>query len=371
MKPFVCRCGNTLYFGNTLCLQCKREVGYDNVKDSMVYVGPKSPHVRCANGIQYQACNWAVPAADAGKICRACALSRVIPDLSVEGSLALWQLMEQAKRHVIYSLMRLGLPFCSRIEDPLHGLAFEFLRPASGCVVTTGHEKGVIAINLNEADDAFREANRARLHEPYRTLHGHFRHELGHYYWYLWFEVGHARPNMVEAFRSVFGDERQDYEAAMKRHYESPASGWEDHFISAYSTMHPWEDWAETWAHYLHIRDGLETAAAFGLEQGVRGKRIDPFLPEAARLPAPFHKLRSEAFLSLLHRWVRLSPALNALSESLGHKNLYPFVLSRSTVRKLHFIHACVERPSMVDSRRKGWWKRLFSDRSSRKLRST
>ena len=148
---------------------------------------------------------------------------------------------------------------------------------------------------------------------------------------------------MLDAFRKIFGDERQDYGAAMKSHYqrEAPAN-WKNDYISAYSTMHPWEDWDETWAHYLHIRDGLETAAAFGLEQGVKGGRIDPLPAAAARLPAPLHKMPSDMFLTLHDRWVRLSPALNALSESLGHRDLYPSVLSTAVVKKLHFIHACI-----------------------------
>jgi hypothetical protein len=40
---------------------------------------------------------------------------------------------------------------------------------------------------------------------------------------------------------------------------KSPAN-WQKSFISKYATSHPWEDWAETWAHYLHIMDMLETA---------------------------------------------------------------------------------------------------------------
>ena len=360
MKPYACQCGNTLYFANTLCLECKREVGYDSVKDRMVYVGSRSNYARCRNGLEHQACNWAIPVGKAGELCSACRLTQVIPNLGQEESLALWRLMEQAKRHVVYSLMRLRLPVADRVQDSENGLGFKFLRPAAGAPVTTGHEKGVISINLNEADDAFREANRARLHEPYRTLHGHFRHELGHYYWYLWFEVGPQKPGMIQAFREVFGDERADYAAAMKRHYETDTPAhWQNDFISAYSTMHPWEDWAESWAHYLHIRDGLETAEAFGLETGVRGKRIDTFPPEAARLPRPLHRVRTKDFLTLIHRWVRLSPALNALSESLGHRNLYPFVLSTPVVRKLHFIHACVESASQGNGGWRRWWKGL------------
>ena len=88
---------------------------------------------------------------------------------------------------------------------------------------------------------------------------GHLRHEIGHYY----------QPLLVtdwERCRELFGDDREDYGAAMERHYASgPPADWPERFVSAYATMHPWEDWAETFAHYLHIRDVLQTAVAYGV----------------------------------------------------------------------------------------------------------
>src|SRR6202011_5238904 len=39
---------------------------------------------------------------------------------------------------------------------------------------------------------------------------------------------------------------------------------WRPH-VTPYASAHPWEDFAETWAHYFHMVDTLETATAFGL----------------------------------------------------------------------------------------------------------
>jgi hypothetical protein len=343
MKPYLCTCGNTLYFDNTRCLACQAEVGYDPFLDAMVPVGFGTAHTRCFNGSTHGICNWVVPATQRGTLCLSCNLTKVIPLLSVPDALPLWSVMEENKRHLIYSLKQFGLPIIDKATDPAAGLAFQFKVALPDQPVITEHDKGLIVINLEEADDVVRERNRKNLHEPYRTMLGHFRHEVGHYYWYLWFELGNGFPRELDACRQVFGDDRADYDAAMKIHYQNGAPlGWENSFISSYSSMHPWEDWAETWAQYLHICDGLETARQFGLETGVKGKQIDLFTPAAAKLPAPFDTINTTAFLDLIHRWVRLSPALNAFSQSLGHQNLYPFVLSVPVVQKLHFIHHCI-----------------------------
>jgi len=65
------------------------------------------------------------------------------------------------------------------------------LRSVSKCVadvdgctpVLTSHCNGLITLNIAEADDAERERRRVKFHEPYRTLLGHLRHEVAHYYW--------------------------------------------------------------------------------------------------------------------------------------------------------------------------------------------
>ena len=128
--------------------------------------------------------------------------------------------------------------------------------------MVTGHDNGAVTIALSEADPAESEKRRAELDEPYRTPLGHFRHEIGHHYWDVLVRDG----GMLEACRARFGDDREDYAEALQRHYrEGPPANWQERFVSAYATSHPWEDFAEAWAHYFHIVDTLDTANAFGL----------------------------------------------------------------------------------------------------------
>ncbi len=103
---------------------------------------------------------------------------------------------------------------------------------------------------------------RVQMHEPYRTLLGHFRHEVGHYYW----DRLIAETRWQEGYRNLFGDERASYADALDHHYKNGApDNWQESSVSAYATMHPWEDWAETWAHYLHMMDAVDTALGFGM----------------------------------------------------------------------------------------------------------
>ena len=144
----------------------------------------------------------------------------------------------------------------------------------------TGHLNGVVTINVSEADDAERERRRAGLAEPYRTLLGHMRHEVGHYYWKR-LVTGDA--DRLARFRELFGDDRDDYAAALTRHYQSgPPQDWQDRFVSAYASAHAWEDWAETWAHYLHMTDTIEIAATCGVS--LRPRRPDE--PSLVRVPS-------------------------------------------------------------------------------------
>ena len=224
---------------------------------------------------------------------------------------------EAAKRWLLFELGELGLPVESWRERD-GGLAFDLLS-SERAPVTTGHADGVITLDVAESDDARREARREALGEPYRTVLGHFRHEIGHYYWPQLVPDGPAR----EACRALFGDEREDYGAALERHYEQGApADWRERFVTAYATMHPWEDWAETFAHYLHIWDTLQTAAAYGVS--VRGEAMAP---------------QGDGFRALLEDWLPLTVALNALSRSMGRDDLYPFVLPAPVVDKLAFVH--------------------------------
>jgi len=288
-------------------------------------------------------------------LCRACRLNRTIPDQAIEEHRHWWAEIERAKRRLVSSLIALRLPVASRVsEDPARGLAFDLLRaPSGGPPVTTGHADGIITLDVEEADDSRRERRKAALHEPYRTLLGHLRHEVGHYYWQ---RLVDGTP-WLQPFRALFGDERADYAAALQRHYEQgPPAEWPLSHVSAYASAHPWEDWAETWAHYLHMLDTLDTAVSFGLDAAQVELGYEPFTRSAlASAPiapaaqataqarpsdAPGHD--DEEFLAFVNAWMKLTGVLNELSRSMGLPDFYPFVLSVAAVRKLHLVHRVV-----------------------------
>lgn len=349
-RNFRCRCAQPIFFGNTRCLNCGAELGFVPAALALVPLRPagnrrwvpdgqQSEFVRCANFATAALCNWLVPAGDGDAFCVACRLNRTIPDLSDAVNAAHWGALEAAKRRLVAQLLGLGLPVRSKAsEDPERGLAFDFLRQVDDDEpVITGHADGVITINVDEADDAIREQNRLAMHEPYRTLLGHLRHEVGHYYWDRLI-LGSDR---LAPYRALFGDERADYAAALRRHYENGAPpDWSERYISAYATSHPWEDWAETWAHYLHLCDGVATALDFGLDAATLETEAVPYT--RADLHAPEHP-HADEFLRLLNGWIELTTVLNELARSLGQPDFYPFVLSRAAVAKLHFVHLVVK----------------------------
>jgi hypothetical protein len=263
-------------------------------------------------------------------------LTRIIPNLSRPADREGWVRLEASKRRLIYSLLSLDLPLASRSEDPVGGLSFEFLADPDpgtpGAVpILTGHNEGVITINVAEADPAERERRRLLMHEPYRTILGHFRHEIGHYYWDRL--VKDAKP--LDGFRRLFGDERDDYDQAIRRHHEQGApANWSDTFVSAYASSHPWEDWAETWAHYMHMVDTLETAIECGLS--LRPKRKgEPAMKPDITLDGP----RPTSFDQIIERWFPLTYVLNNLNRGMGLLDAYPFVLPAPAIDKLRFIH--------------------------------
>jgi hypothetical protein len=349
MKLFKCQsCAQVLYFENTRCESCQHLLGYLPRRDQVVALDPlagdawapllaDTPPVRfCANAEHY-ACNWLVADDDPSPFCLACRHNNTIPDLSVPANVPRWRALEAAKRRLFYSLLKLKLPLATRAEDPEHGLAFDFLADApvaSGPKVLTGHDNGLITIALIEADDAEREQRRASMGEPYRTLLGHFRHEVGHHYWDVLVRDG----GLLEPCRALFGDDGADYDAALQRHYaEGAPPDWSDSFVSAYATAHPWEDFAETWAHYLHIVDTLEMGAAFGL-------RVSPVVAHDAGLDVEldFNPYRSTEWAPVIESWLPLTFAVNSLNRSMGQHDLYPFVLAPKVIEKLGFIHDLV-----------------------------
>ncbi|MBL8447425.1 MAG: putative zinc-binding peptidase [Zoogloeaceae bacterium] len=341
MKIYQCtNCGQGVYFDNTHCQSCGSALGYLPEKDAMMAFdvpqadglwparGEHGMWRPCDNYVRHQVCNWMLSPDEPGQLCASCRHTEVLPPLGEPGMIAAWARVEGAKRRMLHTLDRLALAHPTLADDPEGGLRFHFLtQKATTHKVLTGHDAGLITLSVEEAEDATREARRAALGEPYRTLLGHFRHEIGHFYWDRLIGPG----AWLASFRDLFGDEREDYAEALKRHYDNgPAEDWPTRFVSAYASSHPWEDWAETWAHYLHIADGLETAEAWGVS-----------LVSSPHNPADSTPERNEdAFVRRLRDdWLPLSRFLNSMNRSLGHPDAYPFVLADPVVEKLGFVH--------------------------------
>lgn len=355
-RSFKCQCGRPIFFRNSICLGCERILGYDPERallfplaaaDGDAVWQPSDPalgkarYLRCAHHASAAGCNWLLAADDpyAGSpaLCRCCRLTRTLPDLSIEPHAQWWHRIEQAKRRLVSALIALALPVQSKIEDPQRGLVFDLLRAApGGPPVVTGHADGVITLDIEEADDAWREQRRTALGEAYRTLLGHLRHESGHYYWQRLVEPG----PWLGPYRDLFGDEREDYAAALARHHQhGPPADWSSRFVSAYASCHPWEDWAETWAHYLHLRDTLDTARSFGLDGRHVELDYEPFAPELITWQSDGI---DDDFPQLVDSWMELTGVLNELSRSIGVADFYPFVLSAPALRKLHLVHRLI-----------------------------
>jgi hypothetical protein len=351
MRIFHCdHCQQLIFFENTRCLNCQHELAFlPDVADmgSLEAAGEdrwRSP-ARGAEGRVYRlcrnyrvenVCNWAVLDSDPEPLCRSCRLTRVVADLVPSGRREAWYHLEAAKRRLVYSLLGLGLPLACKTSDPKSGLAFEFLAdpPGGGPAVLTGHNQGVITLNVAEANAAEREKRRLQLGEPYRTLVGHFRHESGHYYWDRL--IKNSPRN--QGFRQLFGDEREDYGKALARHYQQVApADWEAQFVSQYASMHAWEDWAETWAHYLHITDTIETAIGCGMSLQPRRADEPALSPDLALrgcLPVSFD--------ATIERWFSVTYVLNNLNRGMGMHDAYPFVLLPPVIEKLRFVHETV-----------------------------
>jgi hypothetical protein len=345
MRIYKCaHCGQQVYFENTYCERCGHSLGFD--KDNMelctlvptqnnqyqVYQKTDKDYQYCANH-QHGVCNWLVPSNGNSIFCEACDLNNTIPDLLNVTNLELWRLLENAKHRLVYSLIKLRLPVPTKKVEPVSGLAFDFLADQDPVNrVLTGHDNGLITINIEEADDAVRELSRKNMGEPYRTLLGHFRHEVGHYYW----DVLIMNSHYLNEFRQLFGDESADYGTALQNYYQQGAPpNWLQNHISVYASSHPWEDWAESWAHYMHMMDTLETAYAFGLD--ITPVMANPTENVAATMDSDPYKL--DNFNDIVSRWLPFTYAMNSINRSMGHHDLYPFVMSQPVIDKLAFIH--------------------------------
>ncbi|WP_137294805.1 zinc-binding metallopeptidase family protein [Nocardioides dongxiaopingii] len=326
MKAFRCRvCDNALHLENTVCVSCGTALGFSRSERALVPVDATGQYVDatglvwhvCAN-LNLSGCAWLAPLQ--GGQCSSCDLTRTRPSDDDVVGLQHFPAAEQAKRHLLVELDTLGMKVVgkdpARGGDPENGLAFDLLSSVEENVVI-GHENGVITIDLAESDDAHREKVRAQLAEPYRTMLGHFRHEFGHYAeWQLV-----RGDELMTRCRELFGDESVDYQAELQRHYdEGPPPGWEESYISTYATMHPFEDFAETWAHFLHIADTVETAREYGL-----------LTIAAVGAFAQFRDVVTGV-------WVPLSIALNQINRSMGKDDVYPFVIAPPVLDKLDFV---------------------------------
>ncbi|GAC1370830.1 MAG: putative zinc-binding peptidase [Hymenobacter sp.] len=351
MNLFKCtHCGQLLFFENSRCERCDLPLGFESTQLQLQPLVPQgegtfqlygtapgpapNTYTYCQNHVE-ATCNWLVPAGSPTPFCTACVLNRTIPDLRNPAYRQRWQHLEAAKHRLVYSLLRMGLPVVSKAVDPERGLAFDFradTNPEGGERVLTAHDNGLITINIAEADDVERERRRKVFGEHYRTLLGHFRHEVGHYYW----DRLIADTPHLDEYRRLFGDERADYAAALQTHYvQGPPPDWADRFVSSYASMHPWEDWAETWAHYLHILDTLQTAHAFGL-------RVNPIEAEDEHhLRAAIRREPYEVvdFARIMAQWLPLTFAMNSLNRSMGQPDPYPFIIRPAVVDKMAFIH--------------------------------
>ncbi len=353
MKTYTCDCGQRLFFQNALCVNCHRELGFlpdlllmtslDPVEDGLWRPTAKEAegilYRKCKNYTDFAVCNWMIAPEDKGEsFCVSCRLNEIIPDLSVDQNRDLWASVESAKRRLVYTLIRLKLAVVSKKDEAENGIGFRFLSEpedsdGSAAKVLTGHDRGTITLNLAEADDATRERTRHAMHEPYRTVLGHFRHEIGHYYW----ERLVQGTSFLEPYRELFGNEEADYNEALRRYYEAGApANWNESYISAYSTAHPWEDWAETWSHFLHIQDTLEVANDFGL-----AKIQIPLTAEEENSSAP-PPSKPTTFDAAIAAWSELAVAMNGINRSMGHEDLYPFVLPPAVIAKLRFIHKVI-----------------------------
>jgi len=346
LRPFRCHCGNTIYFANTACIQCGRSLGFlpDELRlaaiepagndrwASLPSAGKDTPsqtYRRCTNGISHEACNWMIPDSEPEPFCMACRLNEVIPNLQQSGNRSLWIRVERRKRRLVYGLRRLKLPVIPKSADADGGLAFAFLEdqpdsqefqaPEDGGQVLTGHANGLITINIAEANDVERERRRLQLNEQQRTLLGHFRHESGHYYWDRLVAAG----PLLGRIRECFGDERADYSSALQSYYnDGPPTNWQETHVSAYASAHPWEDWAECWAHWLQITDSLEMASAIGMaEDDVLTGDVD----------------------DKVQHWIDLALKINLIMRSMDQNDAYPFVLTPPIIDKLKLVDEVIQ----------------------------
>ncbi|MFA9391535.1 MAG: putative zinc-binding metallopeptidase [Prolixibacteraceae bacterium] len=340
MKIFHCGyCNHPLFFESYKCENCGHLSGYrdvdrkmltfDSFSSSLISDRENIEYKYCKNN-EYGVCNWLIVKNDSHEYCSACQLNRTIPNLSDKKNFTKWKNLELAKHRLIYQLQKIGLILQSKIDYD-DGLCFDFIAKQNNPKIMTGHADGVITILIREADSVFREQTRMLLLERYRTLIGHLRHEVGHYFWN---RLIYNNTELLFEFRSIFGDERVSYADALQSYYKNGAPmNWQELYISEYASSHPWEDWAETWAHYLHVMDMVETAHFFGLT-------VNPIdLPKGNTTKVTVDPYTIEDFETIVQTSVPVSFAVNSINRAMGIPDVYPFVITPAVIRKMTFIH--------------------------------
>ena len=326
MRAFGCEvCGAELFFENSVCVRCGSAVGYSREHGTLVAVTADRPI--CAN-LNRCGCNWIADPASVLGLCFSCRLTRTRPADADAVGLAQYWVAEAAKRRLIFGLDELELPIM--ISDGFAGLAFDLLSSTQGKIIT-GHLNGIITLDLAESNDSHREALRQSMDEPYRTVLGHFRHEIGHYYCQLLA----LTPDRRDEFRTLFGDETLSYEEALQRHYASRELASSGRASSSARTR-------------PCIRSRISrrcsatscTSPTRCRRRGSSGccrNRISA--TTSSRHAGTARKLRK----SLLERpmaevvgetWLPVSKGLNQINRSMGKPDLYPFVLRTAGDRK-------------------------------------
>jgi hypothetical protein len=339
MFPRCPACNSFAFIDQLECSNCGTEIGYRYTTLSYL---PVSPEGTVSDGETWRTCsnrpwgcNWLVADSEESGRCFSCRLSRRLPDRT---DTIAWEKLNDtgvAKRRLLVQLMQLGLPITPYFERE-GGLGFDLLSSFSGQRVSIGHANGIITIDLAETLDAYRESLRVRLGEPYRTMLGHFRHEIGHYYQ----GVLLTGDEQWDACRALFGNERASYRDAISRHYKEGApENWAESFISEYATMHPWEDFAESFAHYLHISGTLATAAAAGVV--LSAERVAGIIDHDI---VPQHSYSEFGIDRMLEDWRWLSLMFNRVNRTMGLGDLYPFTLTDPVKAKLRFVHEIIVR---------------------------
>ena len=341
MKIFQCgHCDHALYFENYTCENCGHSSGFRDEDRKMLTFNSieNAPLISDREKIEYKycknkaygACNWLIEKDSPEAFCNACQLNRTIPDLSDSENFEKWRHLEIAKHRLVYQLQKIGLPLASKMDDG-NGLCFDFVEKKNNPDLMTGHAHGVITVLLREADSVQREQMRKQFLEPYRTLIGHLRHEVGHYFWD---RLVVTNPQVLKQFRAIFGNEELNYADALQSYYKTGTpDNWQESYITKYATSHPWEDWAETWAHYLHIMDMLETAYFFGIDMKPIG------IKKRMKAKVTFDPYFEEDFDLIINVCVPLSFAVNSINRSMGLPDVYPFVITPKVVDKMKFIH--------------------------------